>query len=113
MDLGVAMIGCADEAGVEALAQRFIGNLRRVTHGRPVEVSVGHGSIALGGTASATAALEQAERAVTPAGRRHRQRELRMSVGLGARVRDRIVRRRTGGDPAVLGPGLLRDSSAT
>ncbi|MET0127852.1 MAG: diguanylate cyclase [Solirubrobacterales bacterium] len=65
MDLGVAMIGCVDEAGVEALAQRFIGNLRRVTHGRPVEVQVGHGSIALGGTASATAALELAERAVS------------------------------------------------
>ena len=65
MDLGVAMIGCVDEAGVEALAQRFTGNLRRVTHGRPVEVQVGHGSIALGGTASATAALELAERAVS------------------------------------------------
>ena len=64
MDLGVAMIGCENEAGVEALAQRFAGNLRRVTHGRPVEVQVGHGSIALGGTASATAALELAERAV-------------------------------------------------
>ena len=53
MDLGVAMIGCDDEAGVEALAERFAHSLRRVTHGRPVEVRVAHGAIALGGTRSA------------------------------------------------------------
>jgi GGDEF domain-containing protein len=64
MDLGVAMIGCDDDAGVEALAQRFENSLRRVTHGRPVEVRVVHGAIPLGGTESAAAALELAERAV-------------------------------------------------
>jgi GGDEF domain-containing protein len=65
MELGVAMIGCVNEAGVEALAQRFEGSLRRVTHGRPVEVRVVYGAIPLGGTESAAAALELAERAVT------------------------------------------------
>ena len=64
MELGVAMIGCEDEAGVEALAQRFEHGLRRVTHGRPVEVSVTHGSISLADTTSAEDALEQAERAL-------------------------------------------------
>ena len=64
MELGVAMVGCRDEAGVEALAQRFVHGLHRVTHGRPVEVSVSHGAIALGATASAEEALEQAERAL-------------------------------------------------
>ncbi len=63
MDLGVAMIGCPDEAGVEALAQRFEHALRRVTHGRPVEISVAHGSIALAETDSAKEALEHAQRA--------------------------------------------------
>lgn len=64
MELGVAMIGADDMAGVEALAQRFSHNLRRVTHGRPVDVYVSHGAIALGGTDSAAAALELAERSV-------------------------------------------------
>jgi GGDEF domain-containing protein len=64
MELGVAMIGCDDEAGVDALATRFAGSLRRVTHGRQVEVRVAHGAIALGTTESPSAALELAERAV-------------------------------------------------
>jgi GGDEF domain-containing protein len=64
MELGVAMIGCTDFAGVDALAERFAQNLRRVTHGRPVEVRVAHGAMALAGTTSAAAALELAERAV-------------------------------------------------
>jgi GGDEF domain-containing protein len=64
MELGVAMIGCPNEAGVDALVQRFAHGLRRVTHGRPVEVSVAHGAIPLGGTASAEEALDQATRAV-------------------------------------------------
>jgi GGDEF domain-containing protein len=64
VDLGVAMIGCGDDAGVEALAQRFGHALRRVTHGRPVEVSVTHGTISLALTTSAEDALEQAERAL-------------------------------------------------
>jgi GGDEF domain-containing protein len=64
MDLGVAMIGCEDDAGVEALAQRFGQALRRVTHGRPVEVSVTRGAISLAATVSAEDALEQAERAL-------------------------------------------------
>ncbi|MFI5122397.1 MAG: GGDEF domain-containing protein [Vicinamibacteria bacterium] len=64
MDLGVAMIGCEDEAGVEALAQRFGHALRRVTHSRPVGVSVTRGAISLAVTTSAEDALEQAERAL-------------------------------------------------
>lgn len=64
MDLGVAMIGCPDEAGVKALAERFNHSLRRVTHGRPVEVRVTHGASALAGTSSAEEALELAERAL-------------------------------------------------
>jgi GGDEF domain-containing protein len=64
MDLGVAMIGCEDEAAVDALAQRFGRALRSVTHGRPVEVSVTRGAISLATTASAEDALETAERAL-------------------------------------------------
>ena len=64
MELGVAMIGCPHEEGVQALADRFLQALRRVTHGRPVPVSVSHGSAPLAGTESAEEALEQAERAV-------------------------------------------------
>ena len=64
MQLGVAMIGCENQAGVDALAERFLHGLRRVTHGRPVQVSVHHGAVALSETGSAEEALEQAERAV-------------------------------------------------
>lgn len=64
MDLGVAMIGCEDEAGVDALVHRFEQALRRVTHGRPVEVRVTHGSAALSGAESALGALERAEQAI-------------------------------------------------
>ena len=64
MDLGVAMIGCPDQAGVEALSDRFLNALRRITHGRPVPVTVTHGAVPLAGTESAAEALEQAERAV-------------------------------------------------
>jgi GGDEF domain-containing protein len=67
MDLGVAMIGCPNVAGVEALAERFANALRKVTHGRPFRVTITHGSIALGDTGSAAEALEQAERTVTAA----------------------------------------------
>ena len=67
MDLGVAMIGCPHEAGVQALADRFENGLRRVTHGRPVRVIISRGSVALGDTGSAEEALEQAERAVASA----------------------------------------------
>jgi len=67
MDLGVAMIGCPDEVGVEALYERFMNALRRVTQGRPVRVSITHGAVALGDTGSAEEALEQAERAVAAA----------------------------------------------
>jgi GGDEF domain-containing protein len=65
MELGVAMIGCPDEVGVEALAERFANGLRRVTHGRPVKVSVSYGAVALGETGSAAEALERAEGAIT------------------------------------------------
>jgi GGDEF domain-containing protein len=64
MELGVAMVGCTDEAGVEALAQRFAHGLRRVTHGRDVKVKVSHGSCSLAGSASAEDAVDQAQRAV-------------------------------------------------
>ena len=64
MELGVAMIGCDTEAGVQALADRFAHGLRRVTHGRPVQVSILHGAVALSETGSASEAVEQAERAV-------------------------------------------------
>ena len=64
MKLGVAMIGCENEAGVQALADRFIHGLRRVTHGRPVTVSISHGCVAFGETESAQEAFDQAERAV-------------------------------------------------
>ncbi len=63
MELGVAMVGCEDEAGVEALVHRFEQALRRVTHGRPVPVSVTHGSASLGDTESPLEALERAESA--------------------------------------------------
>jgi GGDEF domain-containing protein len=61
MELGVAMVGCEDEAGVQALARRFEQALRRVTHGRPVPVSISHGSAALAATESPLEALERAE----------------------------------------------------
>ncbi len=64
MDLGVAMIGCPHQEGVEALSDRFLNGLRRVTHGRQVQVRVTHGAVPLGETGSAEEALEQAERAV-------------------------------------------------
>ena len=64
MELGVAMIGCENLAGVDALAERFTNGLRRVTHGRPVSVSISHGAIALSETSSAEEALEMAERAI-------------------------------------------------
>jgi len=64
MDLGVAMIGCPHEAGVQALSDRFLHALRRITHGRPVPVTVTYGAVPLAGTDSAAEALEQAERAV-------------------------------------------------
>ena len=64
MELGVAMIGCDSPAGVEALSERFLHGLRRVTHGRPVQVTINHGAVALSDTGSAEEALEQAERAV-------------------------------------------------
>jgi len=67
MDLGVAMIGCPNLAGVEALEKRFLTNLRRVTHGRPVRVTISFGAVALGETGSAEEALQQAERAVVNA----------------------------------------------
>ena len=63
MELAVAMIGCDTESGVEALVHRFQQALRRVTHGRPVDVRVVHGSVALSETDSPTEALERAERA--------------------------------------------------
>ncbi len=63
MELGVAMIGCNDESGVAALVHRFEQALRRVTHGRPVDVRVVHGSVALSETESPTEAVERAERA--------------------------------------------------
>jgi GGDEF domain-containing protein len=62
MDLGVAMIGCDNAAGVEALVERFTQALRRVTRGRVVEISVEHRWSALGEAASALEALEEAER---------------------------------------------------
>lgn len=66
MDLGVVMIGCEDEAEIKALAQRFADGLHRVTHGRPVEVGVSYGAVALSATTSAADALEHAERALEP-----------------------------------------------
>jgi GGDEF domain-containing protein len=67
MDLGVAMIGCPHLAGVEALEKRFMNALRRVTHGRPVQVTISFGAVALGDTGSAEEALQQAEQAVANA----------------------------------------------
>ena len=64
MELGVAMIGCENLAGVDALAERFTHGLRRVTHGRPVSVSISYGAIALSETSSAEEALEAAERVI-------------------------------------------------
>jgi len=63
MQLGMAMVGCEDEAGVKALVQRFEQALRRVTHGRPVPVRVTHGCAALADTESPLEALERAESA--------------------------------------------------
>lgn len=63
MALGVAMVGCEDETGVDALVHRFQQALRRVTHGRPVEIRVTHGSAALGESESPLAALDRAEQA--------------------------------------------------
>jgi GGDEF domain-containing protein len=64
MELGVAMIGCDEEAGVDALVQRFAHALRKVTHGRAVQVTVSHGAARLGQTGSAAEALELAVGAV-------------------------------------------------
>ena len=63
MELGAVMIGCTDEAGVEALAQRFEHALRRVSHGRPFEVSISHRWTPLADTQSPAEALENAARA--------------------------------------------------
>lgn len=63
MGLGVAMIGCEDDAGVEALVLRFEQALRRVTHGRPVEIRVTHGHAALSQSESPQEALARAEAA--------------------------------------------------
>ncbi|MDX6583230.1 MAG: hypothetical protein QOI10_2414 [Solirubrobacterales bacterium] len=67
MELGVAMIGCDDSAGVEALAQRFAHGLRRITHGRAVQVAISHGAVALSETGSPSEALEGAEAIVDEA----------------------------------------------
>jgi diguanylate cyclase len=60
----VALIGCRDDAGVEAFVNRIKPALARATIDRPVTVSLVHGSHALGESDSAEDALTQAEQSV-------------------------------------------------
>lgn len=62
MELAVAMVGCPDEAGVEPLVRRFSEALRRVTRGRPFEVSITPGIASLAEAPSPEQGLEQATR---------------------------------------------------
>lgn len=63
-DLAVVLVGADGQAGVEAMINRYTEGLRRVTGGRPYEISISCGAHALSEAATAEQALELAEQAI-------------------------------------------------
>lgn len=62
MDLAVILVGCHGDEGAQAFLRRYQEGVRRVTRGRAVPISVSCSMLSLADSASASEALEHAER---------------------------------------------------
>ena len=67
-DLAVVMVGADTSDAVEAMINRYAESMRRVTGGRPYEISISYGAKTLSEAATSEQALEQAEQAIDDAG---------------------------------------------